>query len=257
MSGIAIEMAEKRHAFGFLPGRQLPLFAVMTGLLAATSWAENDLTFAREDACWVQPGEAVTVFLNVSNLSESINGVQVVISYNPESLLLSDIVPGDGVGSPWDGAFELFEQTAGEEIMYALAIPAAGTDQDAVVARLEFDGLAGGVVTLELRLAADSLPSFVTKLTGYPHGNPITPNLGDPLDLVVTDAGYGDADGDGDIDFADFEDFAACMTGPLTDELARDDLPGGLCCVFEADGDGDIDLDDFAAFQAAFTGPPD
>ncbi len=59
----------------------------------------------------------------------------------------------------------------------------------------------------------------------------------------------GDADVDGDVDFADFQRLAAVMTGPDLGPPA----PGGD--VFDVDQDIDVDLDDVAAFQAAFTGP--
>ncbi len=56
-----------------------------------------------------------------------------------------------------------------------------------------------------------------------------------------------DDDGDGDVDQADFDVFAGCLTGP--------DFGGPLapaCQNQDADQDGDVDLADFAAFQNAF-----
>ncbi len=58
--------------------------------------------------------------------------------------------------------------------------------------------------------------------------------------------GYGDYDGDGDVDLDDFAEFPGCMAGP----------GGGLgseCGCLDLDGSGEIDLADFAAFQEAFT----
>lgn len=57
-----------------------------------------------------------------------------------------------------------------------------------------------------------------------------------------------DADHDGDIDLADFSQFAGCYSGqfvPATPECAD---------MHDADGDGDIDLLDFQGIQLNFTG---
>jgi len=57
----------------------------------------------------------------------------------------------------------------------------------------------------------------------------------------------GDADGDGDVDIADFLAFADCMRGP---ENPADEG----CEVFDLDDAGDVDLRDFEVFQRSFTG---
>ena len=56
----------------------------------------------------------------------------------------------------------------------------------------------------------------------------------------------GDANDDGNVDFADFAEFTTCMAG--IDTCA----PQFACGVFDFDGDKDVDLADFAGFQAAF-----
>ncbi len=59
----------------------------------------------------------------------------------------------------------------------------------------------------------------------------------------------GDLDGDGVIDWDDYEEFAACLFGP-------DDPPPGACGErADMDLDGDVDLADFAKFQETFGGP--
>ena len=57
----------------------------------------------------------------------------------------------------------------------------------------------------------------------------------------------GDADGDGDVDIADFMAMMRCFTG--SNVQAADG-----CGTFDFDGDGDIDLRDQIAWQSAFTG---
>ena len=58
----------------------------------------------------------------------------------------------------------------------------------------------------------------------------------------------GDADGDGDLDLADFVSFSICLTGPEAGPYAAG------CGVFDFDTDGDVDLADLAAFQAEYGG---
>jgi formylglycine-generating enzyme required for sulfatase activity len=59
--------------------------------------------------------------------------------------------------------------------------------------------------------------------------------------------GYGDFDADGSVGPADYEFFAAALTGPATEVL-----PGSGHEAADADGDGHVDLRDFAALQARY-----
>ena len=65
---------------------------------------------------------------------------------------------------------------------------------------------------------------------------------------------FADADGDGDVDAADFAVFQRCLSpsgGTVSDACRSYDrpvTPGGL-------GDGDVDQDDFLAFMACASGP--
>jgi hypothetical protein len=67
--------------------------------------------------------------------------------------------------------------------------------------------------------------------------------------VTVGSCGGGDADGDSDVDLADFAAFQRCFSGI--------DVPAGSeCrCTFDADEDGDIDLSDYEAFRVAMSGP--
>ncbi len=53
----------------------------------------------------------------------------------------------------------------------------------------------------------------------------------------------GDVDGNKVIDLDDYDDFAACMSGPMVD------VAGDACLCFDFDGDMTIDMKDFAEFQ--------
>jgi len=79
----------------------------------------------------------------------------------------------------------------------------------------------------------------------------------DPDCAFVGDCGgcndpFADADGDGDVDQADFSAYQLCVTGI--------DDPGSLfdsvaCGCFDRDSDADVDPDDFAAFEACASAP--
>jgi len=60
---------------------------------------------------------------------------------------------------------------------------------------------------------------------------------------------FADADGDGDVDQADFGEFQRCFTGE----------GGGLiddsCYCFDRSGDGDVDVEDLLLFDACVSGP--
>jgi hypothetical protein len=65
----------------------------------------------------------------------------------------------------------------------------------------------------------------------------------------------GDADGDGDVDLADYSIFAVCLSGPGTVPAPMPPPTSQQClAVFDLDGDLDVDLGDFALFVSVFTG---
>lgn len=60
---------------------------------------------------------------------------------------------------------------------------------------------------------------------------------------------FGDADGDGDVDDADWTELADCVAGPSN-------VYPLACEVFDGDADGDVDLSDCAAFMRVFLSTP-
>jgi hypothetical protein len=69
---------------------------------------------------------------------------------------------------------------------------------------------------------------------------------------LICNSPFADADGDGDVDQADFAAFQRCITG--TDD------PGSVynadnCACFDRDFDSDIDQSDLLAFEACVSGP--
>lgn len=80
------------------------------------------------------------------------------------------------------------------------------------------------------------------QITGYGR------HLGLKHAFLLTPAGNGDFDGDGDVDLVDFGQFQICFTGPGGGPLTP------TCAAADFDGDNDVDLADFGGFQLAFTG---
>ncbi|HRX84401.1 MAG TPA: family 10 glycosylhydrolase [Phycisphaerae bacterium] len=70
----------------------------------------------------------------------------------------------------------------------------------------------------------------------------------DDVQLLCARPAFGDLDGDGDADAADWALLRACLAGPNV-------AVGGACSAADADSDGDVDLEDAAAFQRNCTGP--
>ncbi len=62
-----------------------------------------------------------------------------------------------------------------------------------------------------------------------------------------------DADGDSDVDLADFGIFQDCFNGPNRSWLPTADA--AKCSCLDANGDMDVDLNDYGVFQACFNGP--
>ncbi|MBI5864662.1 MAG: family 10 glycosylhydrolase [Planctomycetes bacterium] len=61
---------------------------------------------------------------------------------------------------------------------------------------------------------------------------------------------FGDMDGDGDVDFADFAQFVFCLSGPDIDYP-----PGQFCLDGDSDADFDVDMADFMQLQRSYGSP--
>ena len=127
----------------------------------------------------------------------------------------------------------------GGDLAYVLVLLGSGSDEDAVVATVEFEFLPGPTpVAAGVQLIPEA-PPLLTKLTLASTGGTIIPELqGAPVIARV-----GDWDTDGAIDLADHQGFVSCLGGP---DLTG--LPAG-CCRIDFNGDDDVDLLDFAELE--------
>ncbi len=195
--------------------------------------------------CGLIPGELVEVQLTVADLTEPINGVQALIGFDADTLGFVGAVPGDGAGSPWDNALEVFEGAEDGVLTYAVLLVDGGSAANAVVAELIFryqppQTPAAGVVAM-----LSEHPPLFTKLTAAATGASIVPELGPPVWL----ASPGDINTDGVIDAEDLIGFAQCVSGPGIPPCCD------TCCRVDADADQDVDLVDFAALQCLLGQP--
>jgi hypothetical protein len=115
--------------------------------------------------------------------------------------------------------------------------------------------------TLEVTASTGASPDvcvFIETKADYSPGNEQSTFI-DSADLTWVPNCHAppqDADGDGDVDLADFSVFQACFNGP---NRPWPSLPNEAQCkcldTEPAGGDGDIDLADFGVFQGCFNGP--
>ena len=103
----------------------------------------------------VELGETVSVRLDVEALGQAINGVQVVLGYDPEVLTLLSADAGDGAGSVWDEAEVLTTPVGDDKLAILAMVPGSAncTTDDATVVRLVFEAVGNGLA--EVAFAED------------------------------------------------------------------------------------------------------
>ena len=192
-----------------------------------------------DPTCCLAPGQEVEVQLFVANLEAPINGVQVLIAFDEERLVLQGISRGDGLGSPWGNAVEVYELVSGGRITYALGLIGAGTNADAMVARLSFATSANSFTGPASVEVLTELPPLLTKLTLAANGTAIIPHLGASVATGAI-AMKGDMNGDGSQNGADVQGFVDVL-------VAGASAPVDLC---EADLNCDcaVSMDDVPLF---------
>jgi hypothetical protein len=188
--------------------------------------------------CGVEPGETVTVLVRVSDLLQPVNGVQMLVEFDDTVLVFSGVMAGDGAGSPWDSAAVASEEVEGGVLTYALVLLGDESDEDAVVARLDFVFQPDAIPAVGTVQLLTQLPPLLTKFTAGGTAITVIPELGEPLAI----ASPGDLDFDEDVDLADLAQLLSNYG--TTSGAAYED--GDLDC------DGDVDLSDLAALLAVY-----
>lgn len=226
--GFAIRMDV--GAVGTPIGRVLPTLSFTTGLCSQC----------------VHSSGVVTVALEVSQLTDPINGVQVLFRYDPAMLLLSSLTPGDGLGSPWDVAGTVFFDDTAGDVTAAWVLLGGQTVSDATVATATFFVVGQGTTSVDFRPAN---PPFLTKLTTAVGSGTVLPvEVGSP-DIYVGQTAKGDVNGDGLRDAADIQAFVDVLLSPGSA------TPAELCAAdMNGDGTADPDLDGPSFVTCLLTG---
>jgi len=199
----------------------------------------------------IGPGEKLVI--NSTQNGECANAYQFIYGTQPgfetavplgdgdDRYLLTDTADGSHLVDIYgvfgtDGTGEDWECTEG----YSYRLPGVNTGNDGA-----FDAagwMFGGVGSLGAS-QGDPTELLLTRTTPGAH----------VYERACIPYGPADFDGDADVDWSDYESWAACLAGPgqfapppgcSTDDFAVADL----------DGDGDVDLGDFLLFAVLFTG---
>ncbi|RME38168.1 MAG: hypothetical protein D6788_07990, partial [Planctomycetota bacterium] len=125
----------------------------------------------------VQPGDTVTVTLDVANLSAAINGVQIRIQYDTTIMTLVDVAPTDlvaaGLITTGTGWTEVSQTDTSGAVDWSAVINGGSISVDHTVATLTFTVIDEGVTSVTFRPDADP---FFTKLTRASDSTTILPN---------------------------------------------------------------------------------
>lgn len=144
------------------------------------------------------------------------------------------------VGTPASSAFQLVNQKTGQLPTVSAAVDNLGLTTIVILtfsgASVDNGSLADGRHTLTIQAAGINGGQFDGNGDGAVGDNYVL--VGDPATNKLFRL-FGDADGDGDVDIADFAAFRGAFSN--TSNLS-----------FDSDGDGDVDLGDFAAFRQRF-----
>lgn len=200
-----------------------------------TVQAPDTLTLTEQfcSKCVRHPG-SVTVSLDASMLSDPINGVQALFSYDPLFLNLTGVSPGDGQGSPWDAGMIVHAEDDGGDITFAIALNGSQTQADATVATFQFNTVQQGETDLTFREAG--MP-FATKLTTS-LSQTVLPTKVDTGPILIGDLSKGDMNGDGSKDGLDVQAFVDLLLSPGTataSELCAGELSGDNMVTVEDD----------------------
>ena len=181
----------------------------------------------------VQPGQQIEIQITFNQEIAASTGFGVELTFDPEKL---SVVSGSRQGA-FSGAIDLPPQEKEGTVTYGASFLGQSVTASGEVATITFEALEGFSGEMEIVLTEHSI-----KISGGSHD--FTPGASVVLSSgSVGGAPTADFDGDGDVDFDDFFEFAAAFGQPAT----------GAFSMFDLDQTGEtIDFNDFFAFAAAF-----
>ena len=167
------------------------LMAAVVLLTALPAWGVNDLSLNVDPATeCVSTSDTITMTLDVRNLSCAINGVQVLLQYDPAVMTLVDIVPTDlGLTLPDEGWVEVSETDNAGDVTWAAVINGGSISIQHTIATATFTAVGNGTANVSFR--PDAAP-LLTKLTCASGSTTVLPTKWNTDDDFNAD-GVGDA----------------------------------------------------------------
>ena len=244
LKGIAGTDTVKSSAVGTVsvPGQQPPGGGATLTPKAGDGTGMVDLDVAAGDQnsrtlSGVKAGQKVDVQIILNKDYASASAFQVVLKFDPKKL--SSTVTGRKDGTSFSSALDLPAQVKDNTVTYGASILGGSTTvSKGPVAILTFETLGDFTGETEIELS-----SLVIRVSGV--NNTLTPGAS----VVLSSSTGGgskpptpDFDGDGEVGFGDFFEFAGAFGQPATGANAKYDL----------DGDGEIGFGDFFEFAGKF-----
>ena len=171
--------------------------------------------------CCVKPGDILTVQLTAANLQAPINGVQACIGFDQNLLTVQSVTKGDGAGSPWDNAVEVYWDATDGRIVYAAGFISSGIQVDGVVATIEFMASPNGAVGPASIEVLPESPPLLSEFTLAVDATAIFPYLGASIQTGAI-AEKADINGDGLRNGLDIQGYVDVL-------LSGDPTPAELC----------------------------
>lgn len=229
-------------------------------LLAANVYAEVNLEW-RPVSQVVDVGEAVRVGLYAvsdDSTEQSVAGIDAILAFSSASLRLegrSDEGPYAWLASwfPDDSQLDKLNEDwlDGDALYQAVRRgspepPAYATPEGLLVTTIVFTAVAHDSRARVGLMEQGAVYSSTKVLDGLEAGLAVTGSLGWATVTVRGCGQVADADGDCDVDAADYLTLRTCLNGP--------DSVFEPCDIIDTDGDADVDLQDYAALQRLYTG---
>jgi hypothetical protein len=140
------------------------MLALLAGWTATPALAVDDISLNVTGPTTVEPGDAVTVTVDVANLSETINGVQIRINYDDTLMTLVDVAANGA-----EGYAEIPETDTNGNVDWGATVNAGcSTISDHTVATITFTAIAEGTTSVVFR--ADAVKRHLRSVSRHQDG---------------------------------------------------------------------------------------